>query len=128
MCPRRPRKPSISGTPARADATARRGPPAGPDLRRSAMSAREEMLAAVRDRLPVVPPLPQVPDFATDTGDLVSVFTAALHRLDGKVVTAPPAGLQSWLATAFPDARRICSATDGVTGNVDQSSFSDWAA
>ena len=38
------------------------------------MSAREEMLAAVRDRLPVVPPLPHVPDFASGTGDLVGVF------------------------------------------------------
>jgi L-lactate dehydrogenase complex protein LldG len=92
------------------------------------MSAREEMLTAGRDRLPVVPPLPHVPDFTSGTGDLVSAFTAALERLDGKVVIAPPAGLQSWLATAFPDARRICSATDEVTGNVDQSSFSDWAA
>jgi L-lactate dehydrogenase complex protein LldG len=92
------------------------------------MSAREEMLAAVRDRLPVVPPLPHVPDFASDTGDLVSVFTAALERLDGKVVIAPPAGLQSWVATAFPDARRICSATGEATGNVDPAAFSDWAA
>jgi L-lactate dehydrogenase complex protein LldG len=92
------------------------------------MSAREEMLAAVRDRLPVVPPLPHVPDFTTGTGDLVGVFTAALERLDGKVVIAPPAGLQSWLATAFPDARRICSATGEVAGNVGPADFSDWAA
>jgi L-lactate dehydrogenase complex protein LldG len=92
------------------------------------MSAREEMLAAVRDRLPVVPPLPHVPDFTTATGDLVGGFTAALERLDGKVVTAPPAGLQSWLATAFPDARKVCSATGEVAGNVAPAGFSDWAA
>ena len=92
------------------------------------MSAREDILAAVRDRLPVVPPLPLVPDFASGTGDLVALFTAALERLDGRVVDAPPSGIQSWLATAFPDARRICSATREVTGNVDASEFSDWAA
>jgi L-lactate dehydrogenase complex protein LldG len=92
------------------------------------MSAREEMLAAVRDRLPVVPPLPHVPDFTSATGDLVSAFTAALERLDGKVVIAPPAGIQSWLASAFPDARRICSATGEVAGNVGLAAFSDWAA
>jgi L-lactate dehydrogenase complex protein LldG len=92
------------------------------------MSAREEMLAAVRDRLPVVPPLPHVPDFTSATGDLVSAFTAALERLDGKVVIAPPAGIQSWLASAFPDARRICSATGEVAGNVGPAAFSDWAA
>ncbi len=96
------------------------------------MSAREDILAAVRDRLPVVPPLPYVSDFASDTGDLVGLFTAALERLDGKVVTVPPSGMQSWLATwlvkAFPEAHRICSATGEVIGNVDPSGFSDWAA
>ena len=92
------------------------------------MSAREDILAAVRDRLPVVPPLPHVPDFASGSGDLVLLFTADLERLDGRVVTAPPSGIQEWLATAFPDARRICSATSEVTGNVDPSGFSDWAA
>ena len=92
------------------------------------MSAREDILAAVRDRLPVVPPLPNVPDFASGTEDLVSRFTAALERLDGDVVTAPPSGIESWLPTIFPDARRICSATAEVTGNVDPSGFSDWAA
>jgi L-lactate dehydrogenase complex protein LldG len=96
------------------------------------MSAREDILAAVRNRLPVVPPLPLVPDFASGPGDLVDLFTAALERLDGKVVTAPRSGiqswLQSWLATAYPDARRVCSATDEVSGTVDPSGFSDWAA
>jgi L-lactate dehydrogenase complex protein LldG len=96
------------------------------------MSAREEILAAVRDRLPVVPPLPLVPDFTSGAGDLVDPFTAALERLDGKVVTAPSSGVQSWLARwlteAFPDARSICSATGEVAGNVDPLGFSDWAA
>ena len=83
------------------------------------MSAREDILAAVRNRLPVVPPLPLVPDFTGGAGDLVDRFAAALERLDGKVVTAPPSGiqswLQSWLVTAFPDARSICSATGEVS-------------
>jgi L-lactate dehydrogenase complex protein LldG len=92
------------------------------------MSAREDILTAVRDRVPVAQELPPVPEFACGTDDLVNLFTAALERLDGKVVTAPPSGIQSWLATAFPDARRICSATSEVTGTVDPSSFVDWAA
>ncbi len=96
------------------------------------MSAREDILTAVRNRLPVVPPLPLVPDFTSGPGDLVDLFTAALERLDGKVVTAPPSDipswLRSWLATAFPDARRFCSATDEVSGTVDPAGFPDWAA
>jgi L-lactate dehydrogenase complex protein LldG len=96
------------------------------------MSAREDMLTAVRNRLPVVPPLPLVPDFTSGASDLVDLFTAALVRLDGKVVTAPPSDLrswlQSWLGTAFPDARRICSATAEVSGTVDPAGFRDWAA
>ena len=92
------------------------------------MSARDDILAAVRDRLPVVPPLPLVPDFASGASDLVGMFTAALERLDGKVVTAPASGIQSWLGTAFPDARRICSAATEVTGTVDPTGFADWAA
>ncbi len=80
----------------------------------------------------MVPPLPLVPDFTSSPGDLVGLFTAALERLDGKVVTAPPSDIQSWLpswlATAFPDARSICSATDAVSGTVDPAGFPDWAA
>jgi L-lactate dehydrogenase complex protein LldG len=92
------------------------------------MSARDDILATVRDRLPVVPPLPLVPDFTSGAADLVGLFTAALERLDGKVVTAPASGIQSWLGSAFPDARKFCSATSEVTGNVDPNGFPDWAA
>ena len=99
---------------------------------RPTMSAREDILNAVRDRVPVVPPLPLVPDFTGGTGDLVALLSAALERLDGTVVTATPSGiqswLQSWLATAFPDARSICSATGEVAGNVDPWGFTHWAA
>ncbi len=92
------------------------------------MSAREDILTAVRDRLPAAVELPRVPGFVCGTHHLVELFTAALGRLDGKVVTAPPADIQSWLGTAFPDARSICSATNEVSGTVDPSGFSDWAA
>jgi L-lactate dehydrogenase complex protein LldG len=91
------------------------------------MSARDDILAAVRDHVPVVE-LPPVPDFTCGTDDLVNRFTAALEQLDGKVVTTPPSGIQSWLSTAFPDAHRVCSATSEVSGTVDPTGFSDWAA
>ena len=55
-------------------------------------------------------------------------FTAAVARLDGKVIPQPPSGLQQWLSTAFPDARRICSVAGEVSGNVDPTGLSDWAA
>ena len=95
--------------------------------RRSGHVARVALMARFR-RVPVVPPLPLVPDFTSGAEDLVALFSAALERLDGKVVTATPSGIQSWLVEAFPDARSICSATGEVAGNVDPSVFSDWAA
>jgi L-lactate dehydrogenase complex protein LldG len=69
-----------------------------------------------------------VPDFASGSDDLVNLFAAALARLDGKVIPPPSSGLDTWLSTAFPDAQRICSAVPEVTGNVDLTTFSDWAA
>lgn len=92
------------------------------------MSAREDILAAVSGHGPAAQPLPEVPDFASGSDDLVNLFTAALARLDGKVIPALPSGLDAWLSTAFPDARRICSTVSEVTGNVELTTFSDWAA
>lgn len=94
------------------------------------MSARDDILNAVRDSAPFQQPLPlpHVPDFASLSDDLVSLFTVAQARLDGKVIPEPPSGIQSWLLTAFPDARRIYSAVGEVSGNVGPAGFSDWAA
>jgi L-lactate dehydrogenase complex protein LldG len=92
------------------------------------MSTRDDILTAVRGRGPAPQLLPQVPDFASGNDDLIHLFTAALARLDGKVIPAPPSGVQQWLAKAFPDARRICSATSEVHGSVNPAEFSDWAA
>ncbi|MBU9763136.1 hypothetical protein FR943_04660 [Mycobacterium sp. TNTM28] len=91
------------------------------------MPAREDILAAVRRNAPAPRELPTVPDFGAGPADLVSLFTAALARLDGKTITAPESGLADWLATTFPEAHRICSATSEVTGNVDPDGFADWA-
>jgi L-lactate dehydrogenase complex protein LldG len=92
------------------------------------MSTRDEILTAIRDLAPAKQELPQVPNFRTDPDDLISLFTAALALLDGKVVTAPPSGLEDWLTSTFPDARRICSAVSEVSGNVNLAGFSDPAA
>jgi L-lactate dehydrogenase complex protein LldG len=92
------------------------------------MSTRDDILSAIRDLTPAKQELPQVPDFRTDPDDLISPFTAALALLDGKVVTAPPSGLEEWLSSNFPDARRVCSAVTEVSGNVDLAGFSDPAA
>jgi L-lactate dehydrogenase complex protein LldG len=92
------------------------------------MSSRDDILTAVRDRAPAAQELPHVPDFRSEPDDLVNLFTAALARLDGKVIGEPSSGIQAWLATAFPDARRICSAVGEVSGNVDPAGFSDPAA
>jgi L-lactate dehydrogenase complex protein LldG len=92
------------------------------------MNTRDDILSAVRDCGPGPQPLPKIPDFASMGEDLVGVFTAAVARLDGKVIPSPPSGAEQWLSTAFPDAQRICSATSEVTGNVNPSGFAAWAA
>lgn len=92
------------------------------------MSAREEILTAIRKRPPPSLPLPEVPGFHRSTGALSVLFAAALARLDGTTVTDPPVDLAGWLAGAFPDARRICSAVPELTGTVTPAQYSDWAA
>jgi hypothetical protein len=92
------------------------------------MSSRDDILIAVHNHGPTVAQLPQLPDFSNTPADLVDLFTAALARLDGKVIPDPPADLQASLATVFPDARRICSAASEISGNVDPTGFEDWAA
>ncbi|HYZ57138.1 MAG TPA: LUD domain-containing protein [Streptosporangiaceae bacterium] len=90
------------------------------------MAAREDILTAIRDRGPAPRELPHVPDFRQGPDDLISLFTAALARLDGQAVTQPPADLQRWLAETFPGASRICSAVPEVAGTLPP--FSGWAA
>ena len=92
------------------------------------MSAREDILTTVRGRGPALQSLPEVPDFTSGSHDLVNLFIAALARLDGKVIPQPSSSLDAWLSTAFPEARRICSAVPEVTGNVELTAFSDWSA
>ena len=92
------------------------------------MAAREDILTAIRSRSPSPLELPYVPDFGQPHGELAGPFAAALHRLDGQVVSRPPADLQRWLAETFPDARRICSAIPEVSGTVTAAGFPDWAA
>lgn len=92
------------------------------------MSSRDDILTAVRDHAPAKQELPHVPEFAGSPDDLVGLFTAALDRLDGKLVTQQPAAIQDWLSTTYPDAHRICSAVSEVSGNADPSGFSGWAA
>jgi L-lactate dehydrogenase complex protein LldG len=89
------------------------------------MTSRDDILTAVRDHGPATHERPQVPDFQRAPDDLVTLFTTALAKLDGKVIPEPPSDISGWLAAAFPDARRICSAADEVRGNVDPAGFSD---
>jgi L-lactate dehydrogenase complex protein LldG len=91
------------------------------------MSAREEILAGLRERHPASVELPHVPDFHRETDGLIGLFTSALARLDGRTVTGPPADLEQWLSDTYPDAGHICSAVPELTGTVTPAAFSDWA-
>jgi len=92
------------------------------------MSAREDILAAVREHHPPSTEVPAVPHFKHGTGELGDLFGAALTRLNGKTVTRPPADLQQWLSVTFPDAHHTCSAVPELKGTVTPADFLDWAA
>jgi L-lactate dehydrogenase complex protein LldG len=92
------------------------------------MSAREEILTAVRGRHPPSRELPSIPVFHRASDALIHQFTDALARLDGKSVTEPPTDLQRWLSETFPDAGRICSPVPELAGTVAAADFSDWSA
>jgi L-lactate dehydrogenase complex protein LldG len=92
------------------------------------MTARSDILNAARGGAAAAVELPKVSDFCSAPADLVDLFTAALARLDGEVVSQPSSGIQQWLSTAFPDAHRVYSAVGEVTGTVDGAEFEDWGA
>jgi L-lactate dehydrogenase complex protein LldG len=92
------------------------------------MSAREEILTAVRERHPPARELPEVPDFHRETGGLIDRFTDALGRLDGRCVAEATIDLERWLGDTFPRARRVCSVVPELPGTITPDEFSDWSA
>jgi L-lactate dehydrogenase complex protein LldG len=92
------------------------------------VSAREEILTAIRHRHPPPRELPRVPSFHHVTRGLIDLFIDALARLDGNSISEPPTDLRRWLSETFPDAGRICSAIGELPGAVAPAEFSDWAA
>ncbi|MDP1900332.1 MAG: LUD domain-containing protein [Rubrivivax sp.] len=83
------------------------------------MSVREEILARVRANQPAPAPLPVVPVFAApaDAQPPLQAFQAALERMGGRWAEAPAEGdLGAWLATLFPQAKVVVSATGEVAG------------
>jgi L-lactate dehydrogenase complex protein LldG len=92
------------------------------------VGAREEILAAIRERHPPPRELPRVPEFHHEAGGLIEGFTHALAMLDGKCVAEPPTDLERWLGDTFPHAGRVCSAVPGLAGTVTPGEFSDWSA
>ncbi len=84
------------------------------------MSAREQILHAVRTAQPAPVPLPDVRAFARGLprgeGDLLERFSAAARAAGAAVVEAPRAELGRRLADAYPDARAVVSTLAGIPG------------
>ena len=82
------------------------------------MSSRDDILARVRKNQPAPQPLPAVPTFDVDIRLPLECFKAALIRMGGKFVDAPPDGdLDALIGRLFADAKVVCSATPEVVGN-----------
>ena len=81
------------------------------------MSSRELILARVRRNQPAWRTLPPVPTFDRPLADPLFAFSAALARMGGTCIAAPPQqSLYAFIRARFPDARVICSATPEVEG------------
>jgi L-lactate dehydrogenase complex protein LldG len=83
------------------------------------MNVRDEMLARIRAHQPTSVPLPAVPVFpaAADAAAPLQAFGAALERMGGRWVDAPADDdLGALLATLFPQAKVVVSATPEVAG------------
>jgi len=81
------------------------------------VNTRELILQRVRRNQPAPLPLPTLPDLVPAGADALAAFSAALERMGGVVLAAPPpGGLQALLEARFPQARVICSATPEVRG------------
>ncbi|HWI82198.1 LutC/YkgG family protein [Ramlibacter sp.] len=90
------------------------------------MSSREFILANVRRRQPPAAALPAVPRFERPPVDLPVAFGDALAAMGGRL--AVPAGGQSLdevVASLFPGAANVCSATPQVRGSRDVASVQD---
>ncbi len=82
------------------------------------MSARDEILASVRSRLPrPAVPLPEIPRFAGTGESVLSYFRKRLELMGGRSFEIPDvAAAESKIAELFPSAKIVCSAVPGVAG------------
>ena len=90
------------------------------------ISARDEILARVRQNPPAAVALPELTRFAPPEGPQLERFAAALARLGGAFEslegatagspTRPEDALEAWLARRFPDAAVVVSATPECRG------------
>lgn len=82
------------------------------------MSARDEILAAVRRNLPGAEvPLPDVPRVPAVRADLLAFFRDRLELMGGKSFVAPSAeAARTKVAELFPDAAVVCSAAAEIPG------------
>ena len=53
------------------------------------MSAREEILAAVKKNKPELSDLPTIPEFPTNSEDIIATFSEALKKVGGEAIVVP---------------------------------------
>jgi L-lactate dehydrogenase complex protein LldG len=81
------------------------------------MSSRELILGRVRRNQPAWRALPAIPSFDRPLADPLAAFGAALARMGGTLVEAPPPDqLDVFIRARFANARVICSAAWEVEG------------
>lgn len=80
------------------------------------MSAKDNILSAIRANKPAAKALPDLPSYTGDTADLLATFTDVLAGSKAKVIRRDT--LTAYVQTHFTDAKTIVSTLVEVKGNL----------
>ncbi|MEM9525309.1 MAG: lactate utilization protein B/C, partial [Bacteroidota bacterium] len=87
------------------------------------MSAKENILSAIRANKPAAKTLPVLPAYTGDAEELLATFTEVLENSKAKVI--PRDTLAAYVQTHFSDVKTIASTVAEVKGTLDLENIQD---
>ena len=91
------------------------------------MNSKEQILRAIRSKLPPAAPLPDLPSFSAPHDDLFAHFNQTLHSVGGSAIELQAGeSLSACIAAHYPQARVIASGlAEGLPGALDLHAITD---